>query len=123
MALEVEEASEMKTCLLLKERLQPKPHKRRTGRRQKWQHDKQKSRVFQRLLPAKRYITRMYHVDQSHSLRNTSMMNRVKKRTKAKVILIKAPGQALPGQGGQKVPQAKVKQDARDSRAQDLGKV
>ena len=104
----------MKTCSVQKERLQPKP----TGRRQKWQHDKQKSKVFQRLLPARRYITRMYHVDQSHSLRNTSMMNRVKKKTREETH-----GQALPGQGGQKAQQAKVKQDARDSRVQDLGKV
>ena len=63
----------------------------------------------------------MYHVDQSHSLRNTSMMNKVKKRT-SNPIKEETPGQALPGQGGQKVPQAKAKQDARDSRAQDLGK-
>ena len=48
-------------------------------------------------------------------------MNKVKKRT-SNPIKEETPGQALPGQGGQKVPQAKAKQDARDSRAQDLGK-
>merc|ERR1712166_331574 len=100
----------MKTCSVQEERLQPKP----TRRRQKWQHDKQRSTVFQRLLPAKRYTTRMYHVDQSHSLRNTSMMNKVKKRTKEETH-----EQALPGQGGQRVPPAKVKQGTRDPRAQD----